>query len=219
MTRHRLLLCIPLTFLAVACATQPRTGGLKLAEEVEFDAADGQVSFQLEPGDGEIEVENGAGDRLAGLRLEGDHIEITDDERRPMGSVVRVSAPRPGFRVLDPDGRTTVVSLRREPDGDLIVEDAAGERLYIVKQRDYGFKTVDRRGKLENKVRVKDSKVSVRDASGDTYLSTRDPISPEAVAVMVLDDVRFGHAVALGVAVAHWGFEGLGEQRAQADLD
>ncbi len=67
-----------------------------------------------------------------------------------------------------------------EADGDLRVVDARDALVYEGKRRDYGFKVLDRNGEVEPRIRFEEHKISVRGPSGATFLSTRDPLPPEA---------------------------------------
>ena len=118
--------------------------------------------------------------------------------------VVPPSDESPGYRVLRPDPPVTLYELRSEPDGDLKLVDADGEVVYKLKWREYGVKVVRRDGEVESRIRVGSDKIAVRDASGDTFLSTRAPISREAVAAISLEQLRFEYAAGLAVAIAHW---------------
>lgn len=72
--------------------------------------------------------------------------------------------------------------LRRQNDGDYKLEDAADREIYRIKQRDYGFEIETPTKQSLYKIKVKDGKVSLRDASDQTILSTRSPLSPIAMA-------------------------------------
>jgi hypothetical protein len=192
----------------LACAHVERAGPVQFASSVKFRDAAGEVSFRIKPEDGDVRVEDDDGDLLVELRAQAAGLAISSG-RRDLGLVQPLEG-RPGFRVVTEQGGDTVLELRIEPDGDLSLRDGAGEHLYKAKRRDYGFKILDAEGNVQAKVRSRSrsTKTAVRNAAGETYLSTRDPIPAAAVATLALDDVRFAHAVALAVAIVHWGIPG-----------
>ena len=189
---------------AVACAYFENRESVGLASSVEFKDAAGERLFRIEPDGGDVRIEDASGSPLVILRAEAGGLTISDGRGRSQG-IVRPLERRPGFRVSKGKGGETVLELRFEPDGDLSLRAPGGERLYQVKRRDYGFKVLDAQGRLQSKIRSRLNKTSVRNASGKTYMSTRDSIPAAAVAALALDDVRFAHAAALCVAIMHWG--------------
>ncbi len=89
------------------------------------------------------------------------------------------------------------------------LENGSGNLLYKMKRRDYGFKTVDADGRVESRVRVKESKLSLRDATGATTLSTYDVIAPAAFACFTLRELPIEHQAALALGIIHWGPDSL----------
>ena len=192
--------------LAVSCAHVDRAGPVQFVSPVKFRDSAGQVSFRLQPDNGDVRVEDDDGDLILALQVRSAGLAISDSRRRPLGLVQPLDG-RPGFRVVAEEGGETVLELRVEPDGDMSLQDASGERIYKLKKRDYGFKIIDGAGALQSKVRARSrsAKTLVRNAAGETYLSTRDPIPAAAVATLALDDVSFAHAAGLCVAIVHFG--------------
>jgi hypothetical protein len=190
--------------IAVGCAHVPTGGGIRLPEAVDFAAYDGKLAFRIVPADDSIRVEDGAGDVMVVLRLRGESLAIEDVRGRLVGVVVPPADERRGFRVLSPDARYVLFELRVEPDGDLRVVDARDALVYEAKRRVYGFKVLDRNGEVESRIRLGANKISVRDASGVTFLSTRDPLPPESVVALSLEDLRFEYAAGLSMALVHW---------------
>ncbi len=98
--------------------------------------------------------------------------------------------------------------LKLESDGDLKIKDSAGDTLYKLKRRDYGFKIVDAEGIPVGRVRQSRSgKISIRDGDGITYLSTRDEIPVAVSAVLAAPRIPFSRAVALA-AMLWWEQDG-----------
>ncbi len=195
---------------AVACAHVENLESVRLVASVEFKDAAGERAFRIEADGGDVRIEDASGAPLVVLRAGAGGLTISDGRRRRLG-LVQPLGRRPGFRVLTGEGGETLLELKAELDGDLSLRTSGGQRLYQIKRRDYGFKVLDAQGRLQSKIRSRPNKTSVRNASGQTYLSTRDSIPAAAVAALALDDVRFAHAAALCVAIIHWGLpEGAG---------
>jgi hypothetical protein len=177
---------------------------VRWAQRVDFKAADGRLAFRLEPSEKGVRVEDGAGDILFVLRLQEEALAIEDSLGQPIGVVVPPKKGKGRYRVLSSDGKTLLFELRLEPDGDLEVVDVDGKVINEAKQRDYGFKVFDERGEFLTKIRLTETKISLRDPSGTTYLSTRARVPAKSVAAIALEGLKFEYATALGVAIAHW---------------
>lgn len=190
--------------VALACAHGPKGGGLGLPGAVDFETHDRRLAFRLKPTDDGLRVEDGAGDLLAAVRMREGSLAIEDAQSRLLGFVRPPSDQDRAFLVLAPDGRRVLFELHIEPDGDLKVFDGNDELVCQAKRRAYGFKLLNRDGEVESRIRLGSNKISVHDASGVTFLFTRDPLSLESVAMIMLDEVRFEHAVGLAVAMTYW---------------
>ena len=205
---------------AFACAHLESSKPVRFASRVAFHDAAGELSFRLEPDRSDVRIDDARGAPLVVLRAEAGALSIWDGRSRHLG-LVQPLEQRSGFRLLTREGGETVLELRAEPDGDLSLLTSLGARLYEVKRRNYGFKVVGAQGRLQSKIRSRSTKTSVRNASGETYLWTRDSIPAAAVAALALDGVRFEHAAALCVAIVHWGIpevEGANQLRKPSGL-
>lgn len=189
-----------------ACWVGCASGGpvVSRALEVHFESGAGRPAFEASSSGDAIEVFGGDG-RLIVTLTPGDAGLVV---RGPGGALVGSLEQR-----REDDGDELLVwsaadgsegfGLEREADGDLELEDPAGETVYELKRRDYGFKVVDAEGESILRVRVSESgKISVRDRGDVTYLSTRDAIPVEVAAVWSLPGLDFVRAS--GFAVALW---------------
>ena len=193
---------------AVACAHGPAGGGTRLPEAIDFAAYDGELAFRIQPTGDSIRVEDGAGNVIVVLRLRKQSLAIEDARGRLVGVVLPPSEGRRGYRLLSPNSERTLFELRSESDGDFKIIDTRDALVYEVKRRDYGFKVLDRNGEVESRIRLGTNKISVRNASGVTFLSTRDPFPLESVAALSLEDLRFEYAAGLSIALVHWTLPG-----------
>jgi hypothetical protein len=203
----RALLCLfALAVTAAACATLPAAGGLSLRHDVGFEGADSTTAFELRPNATAIDVESATNQLLARLTLDGARLRVENGEGELRGFVVPPATGSRSYHVIQADGSTQLFEFSREPDGDLNLKDAAGAYVYKIKLRDNGYKVEDMAGATETRIRAREGKISLRNASDETVLSTRDPFSAEAAAAISLEKVPFEFAAGLAVAVSHWGF-------------
>jgi hypothetical protein len=187
------------------CAQSPtRSSDIRWPGRVDFDAYDGQLAFRVESFSEGVRVEDRSGAVLLVLRLQGEILAISSPLGKPLGTVVPVENTGRRFRILSVDDRALLFELHIEPDGDLEVVDANGKLVTEAKRRDYGFKILDANGDRVSSIRLRAKKILFRDPTGTTFLSTRDPISPESAAALAFENLRFGYASALSVAIAHW---------------
>ena len=164
-----------------------------------FDGADGKRALVLREVEGLIRVEDGRRRLLASLRLTAEAIEVEDIRGESRGRVP-MSDDRT-YRVVAAGELGAQFELSIEPDGDMSVEGTGGALLYQIKKRKYGYKVVDASGQVESRIRSRAGKVSVRDGTGTTFLSTRQPMSPAAVAALSLSQVPIEYAAALALAI------------------
>jgi hypothetical protein len=202
MRRTPLLSTLVLAFL-LGCLHDATTSGVRISKDLAFRDAAGATSFRLASDSDGIRAESGRGDLLARIELRDEYFVILDAQGTPLASVVPGAGLSSGLRLLSPEGEL-LLRISSEPDGDLKVANSEGDTLYKAKKRDYGFKVVDQDGQLESSIRAREQKTSLRDAEGETFLSTRGSLPPSAVAILSMSEVRFEFAVGLAVALAHW---------------
>jgi hypothetical protein len=202
--------------LGLGCASAgPTPVAFPSAHPVVFDAEDGATAFQLAPNGESISLRNGKKAVLASVRESGGRLAIEDAS----GEVAWFIERRPGaslrLRVIEAKNGATAFVIKSDSDGDVKVENGEKKRMAVAKRRDYGFKLVDPGGKLIARIRSRSGKTSVRDAAGTTYLTTRDAIPAEAVALLVFERFPIEVAAGLGVATAFWPapMEGAAETR------
>lgn len=185
-------------------------GEIRLDHPIKFDGPDGARSLKILPRPGMVKLEDGEDRLLARFKLVGERLEVERGEPRELlGFVARPPDGSPGIHILAPEQGKVRYRVLREPDGDVRLENGAGTLLYKLKKRDYGFKTVDARDRVQSRLRQRSSKVSVRDATGETTLSTDDPVSPAAAAFLTLGSLPVESRVALLLGVVHWGADSL----------
>jgi hypothetical protein len=164
-----------------------------------LDDANGKRSLVIRVGAASSTLENGDGDTLASFRRSPEGTEILGTGGKARGRVVSPSSGT--YQVLEIAVGAPLFVLTSQADGDMKVTLATGERLYVIKKRDYGYKVLDAAGQVESRVRTRPGKVSVRDSSGATYLSTRQSIPIEAVTVLTLAKLPIDHAAGLALEI------------------
>lgn len=181
----------------LACAPTP-VAPPSGARSYVLDSTGGERALVLQLNGDSVVVEDGHRTRLASLRWTPDGIEVEDRNGRHRGRVVKVGTRT--FRVLAVSG-ATLFELTTEPDGDMKLSDADARRIYEIKRRDYGYKLLDAHGEVAARVRSRLGKLSVRDANGVPFLSTRDPIPLRSLVALVLEQIPLEYAAGLAVAI------------------
>jgi len=194
---------VGLAFGPGCASTGPTPSAFPSGHPVVFDSEDGSTAFRLAPNADSITLSNGKKEKLASVRESRGRLVVED----AMGHAAWFIHRHPGkflrLRVIGDDGVTAFI-IKADSDGDLKVDDGNKRRIAVAKRRDYGFKLVDAGGKLIARIRSRSGKTSVRDAAGTTYLTTRDAIPAEAVALLVFERFPIEVAAGLGVATAFW---------------
>ncbi len=165
--------------------------------------------MKLVPRRERVKLEDANGELLARFTLDAGRLRIERVPHELAGFVVPAGEGGRGLQILDARGGKLIYQLVREPDGDLKLEDGNRKLLYKMKLRDYGFKTVDAGGAVQSRVRVKPGKVSLRDATGRTTLSTEEEIAPAAAACFTLGDLPLVYQTGLALGIIHWGTDRL----------
>jgi hypothetical protein len=147
-------------------------------------------------------VSDGSGALLVRLDREKSAVVTFDGRGRRIGEVRTRKDDGEILYEWFESAEAPLLGLERETDGDFELEDAAGETIYELKRRSYGFKVVDAEDETVLRVRLSESgKISVRDANDVTYLTTRDRLPIEAATVWSLPELDFARASALAVAI------------------
>ncbi len=206
-TMAMVALLISFSLGASTCA--PRGGEIQLDHSIKFDGPDSARVMSLVPRKEWVKLEGANGELLARFTLDGGRLRVEREPRELAGFIALAGEGGRGLQILDARGGKLIYQLLREPDGDLKLEDGNRKLLYKMKLRDYGFKTVDAGGAVQSRVREKPGKVSLRDATGRTTLSTEDGIPPAAAACFTLGDLPLVYQTGLALGIIHWGTDRL----------
>lgn len=207
--RTAAILALLTSFSIGASRCTPAGREIQLDHAIEFDGLDSARVMKLVPRRERVKLEDANGELLARFTLDAGRLRVERAPRELAGFVVPAGEGGRGLQILDARGGKLIYQLVREPDGDLKLEDGNRKLLYKMKLRDYGFKTVDAGGAVQSRVRVKPGKVSLRDATGRTTLSTGEEIAPAAVACFTLRDLPLEYQTGLALGIIHWGTDRL----------
>ncbi|MCR9197771.1 MAG: hypothetical protein NXI04_03910 [Planctomycetaceae bacterium] len=163
--------------------------------KIKFKTADGQVSMSLKPAADGAKLVDADERELARYTLRGDKLKIKNAADETLGYIV---AYPDRLKVKDAQQKNDLWQLRRQSDGDWKLEDAKGTMVCRVKKRDYGFEIEKPDDTSLQKVKLKDGKLSLR-KSEETYLYTKDRMSPAAAACLALEPVE-SQSVRMGLA-------------------
>lgn len=167
-------------------------------EKVKFKQGDTEL-FSIKYKDDGAKLEDASGAELARFTLdESGKVKIKDAADVVLGYIVS----RPGvWKVENADQTQELYIFRRQDDGDYKLEDGSDTQIYRVKMRDYGYEIETPDKQSLYKVKQKENKISLRDASEETVLSTKDSVVPVAIAPFGFDVLTREQQAALSFAV------------------
>lgn len=169
-------------------------------DQLKFKRDDGSEAFSIKfQPDGAKWVDSND-QELARFNLdENQKVKIKDASDNVLGFIVI----KDGYwKVENAEQTQELFILRRQDDGDYKLEDGSDTQIYRIKKRDYGYEIETPEKESLYKVKVsEDGKVSLRNASDETVISTRAPIAPIAVASFGFDVLSPEQQAALAFAV------------------
>ena len=190
---------------SLGCASSgTRPAAFPSAHPVVFDSEDDVTAFRLRPVTDSILFENRKNKVLASVREESGRLVVENSAGQVAWYVERRSGKNLRLLVRSARDESVAFTIKADSDSDIKVEDGEKKLIAVAKRRDYGFKLSSATGELIARVRSRSDKTSVRDGQGTTYLTTRDPIPPEAVVLLVFEQFPVEVAAGLGVATAFW---------------
>ena len=170
-----------------------------LAKKIEFDGADGEELFRLDPESAGVELQRAKGKkRLATYEREGKKLAI-DLPKVGDGGSVEFNGKQMHFQLRDAKGTVRWVLLQ-EPDKDWRLTDPAGKLHCKLKLRDDGLKLVDASDTTHARIKVKEDKISIRNGDGKEILRTKDTRSALAAACFQLKGLSMPEKGAFALA-------------------
>jgi hypothetical protein len=177
----------------------PAAAAVLLAGKVKIKAADDSVLWSLKPAEGGAKLLEADERELARYRInELGKIVVKDVDDQRLGAVEGEAGK---WRIVDPSDHKQFV-LQRQEDGDWKLEDAEERLLVRIQKQDYGWKLEWPNQQVLGKVKLKDGKLSLRDADEQTRWQTKDAFATLGFAVMACEDVPIELRAALALRAA-----------------
>ncbi|MDA0867263.1 MAG: hypothetical protein O2890_12775 [Cyanobacteria bacterium] len=129
---------------------------------------------------------------------ESGKVKIKDPSDAVLGYVITQEGY---WKVENAEQTQELFILRAQDDGDYKLEDGSDAQIYRIKQRDYGYEVETPDKTSLYKVKLKDGKLSLRDANEVTVMSTQSPLVPIAMACFGFDVLTPEQQAALAYAV------------------
>lgn len=170
-----------------------------LTDSVKFKLDSGADAFSLKPKDNGAKFVDGNDKELARLTVDANQkVKIKDASDKVLGYVVK----KEGYwKIEDVNQTKELFILRHQSDGDYKLEDGANTQIYRIKARSDGFEIETPQKQSLYNAKVKEGKISLKNASGETVLSTKAKVLPIVVACFGFDKLSREQQAALAYAV------------------
>jgi hypothetical protein len=167
-------------------------------EKIKFKTEGGSDLFSLKQETDGIKLVDANNKELARIKTDKPGIlKIKDASEKVLGYLVT----KDDWKLQNPDGNKNLYILKRQGDGDYKLKDTADKEIYQIKKSKNGLEIVTPDKKIVYKIKVKDSKISLRDVSDKTIFSTKSKLSPIAFACFGFDVLTREQQAALAYAV------------------
>ena len=173
----------------------------KLAERIHLKDADGKRSFDIKPEPDGAKLVGPDDKEIARYNAKDHTLKVKDANDKVLGHIVR---QEDHYKIENADRTKVLFKIAGKTGGDWSLEDGQQTRLYRIKKRDYGYEIESPTGDSLAKVKLKDGKLSLRDAKDATIYSTKDHASQLGCACLALDKIsseplRFGLLIQLTI--------------------
>ncbi|MDA0267847.1 MAG: hypothetical protein O3A14_13025 [Cyanobacteria bacterium] len=169
------------------------------AEKLKFKRDDGSEAFSIKFRADGAKLVDGDDQEIARFTLdESGKVKIKDPSDAVLGYVITQEGY---WKVENAEQTQELFILRAQDDGDYKLEDGSDAQIYRIKQRDYGYEVETPDKTSLYKVKLKDGKLSLRDANEVTVMSTQSPLVPIAMACFGFDVLTPEQQAALAYAV------------------
>ena len=178
------------------------SGGTSVAnktEAIKFKLEGGGEAFTLKPKSDGAKLVDKNERELARFNVDNKQkVKIKDASDRVLSYIV----PEKGYwKIENADQTKELYILRQQTDGDYKLEDGQNKEIYRIKKRDYGLEIETPKKQSLYKVKAKNGKIELRDASDKTILYTNVGIKPIAIACFGFDVLSREQKAALAYAV------------------
>lgn len=190
------LLLIGLMSALLACKKSEETGSVPTAA-----VASGPIQVT---GALDVRIEASGSATVSGAALEFNRIGTDLEVKKAGERIAKFTKEADRIKLRGADGQTVTHKLKVKPDGKLELEDATGNRLYIAKPKDYGYKVDDGADAPIVSVKQKESRVEAKRESGEEVFRV-EGLSPKAASVLGFEKVDPELRAALAFFVAKSG--------------
>jgi hypothetical protein len=184
------------TPIASSVSTNPAS---TTTDKIEFKLENGAEVFTIKLKPDGAKLVNANNQELARFKLdEKQKLKIKGADDRTLGFIV---AEGDRWKVKNANQTQELYILRRQADGDYKLEDGSDSEIYRIKKRDYGWEIETQTKQSLYKIKVKDGKTSLRDASDKTVLYIKAELAPIAIACFGFDVLTQEQKAALAYMV------------------
>ncbi|WP_217917929.1 hypothetical protein [Myxococcus sp. AM010] len=155
-----------------------------LAGKLKFKDDADRARFSLKPKDDGAKLVDGEERELARYKWKGAALKVSGPDDVALGYVVGSAGG--ALTVRDGEQRQVLFTLARQGPGWRL-NDMKGTLLYSVWPEDDGARIQDGAGADVARVKVREGKVSLRDAKGRTLLATKSLLAAEAAACLAFE--------------------------------
>ncbi len=161
---------------------------------VKFKEDGGRERFSLKPKDNGAKLVDADDREIARLKWKGAALKVSGPDDVALGYVVGSAGG--ALTVRDGEQQQVLYTLARQGAGWRL-NDMKGQLLYSMWPEEEGARIQDGAGADVGRVKIREGKVSLRDAEGRTRLSTRSLLDAEAVACLAFEAMDLPLRVAL----------------------
>jgi hypothetical protein len=168
-------------------------------EKIKFRTEFGADLFALKQQANGAKLVDGNDEELAKMRENTPgKIKIKNPAEQVLGYVIREKGV---WKLENQASSASLYTLKRENAAFYILEDAANQPIYYIKQQNNSWEVNTPNKNLVYQVRIRDGKTSLRNSSATTVFYTKSTISPIAFACFGLDVLTREQQAALAYAV------------------
>ncbi|MFP2959613.1 hypothetical protein ACLEPN_17660 [Myxococcus sp. 1LA] len=175
-------------------ATPASADEVGLQGKLKFKDDADRERFSLKPKDDGAKLVDGDERELARYKWKGASLKVSGPADVVLGYVVGSAGG--ALTVRDGEQRQVLFTLARQGPGWRL-NDVKGALLYSVWPEDDGARIQDGAGADVARVKVREGKVSLRDAQGRTLLATKSLVAAEAAACLAFETLELPLRVAL----------------------
>jgi hypothetical protein len=158
-----------------------------LTEKIRLKNSAGETQLSIKPEPDGAKLVDADESELARYNLRGDKLKIKSADDTVLGYV---TGGHGHYFIKDAAEKIVRYELQRQPDGDWKLKDGKEQLICSIRKREYGFEIEDVADRSLFKCKLKDGKLSLRDASDQTTSQTRDPLPMAAMVCLGLESIE-----------------------------